>query len=87
MTLIAIEEHWIMPDLTSALQAAPPERRDESLAFNEMGDNRQRLEDLGAGRIAAEESTPLTAAARLGGAGRGIVHSALLASGGRESAL
>ncbi|MFJ9843540.1 amidohydrolase family protein [Kitasatospora sp. NPDC101155] len=56
MTLIAIEEHWIMPGLTSALQAAPPELRDDSLAFNEMGDNRQRLEDLGAGRIAAMDA-------------------------------
>jgi len=51
MTLIAIEEHWIMPELTSALKALP--RPDESLAFNEMGDHRQRLEDLGDGRIAA----------------------------------
>ncbi|MEZ0115746.1 putative TIM-barrel fold metal-dependent hydrolase [Catenulispora sp. EB89] len=51
MTLIAIEEHWIMPELTSALTALP--RPDESLAFNEMGDHRQRLEDLGDGRIAA----------------------------------
>jgi hypothetical protein len=46
VTLIAIEEHWIMPDLTSALNALPV--CDESLAFNEMGDHQQRLEDLGA---------------------------------------
>lgn len=52
VTLIAIEEHWIMPDLTSALHAMPPRLRDESLAFNEIGDHRQRLEDLGSGRIA-----------------------------------
>ncbi|GAA0900998.1 MULTISPECIES: hypothetical protein [Streptomyces violaceusniger group] len=32
MPLIAIEEHWIMPDVTSALRAAP--LNDESLAFN-----------------------------------------------------
>ncbi len=56
MTLIAIEEHWIMPDLTSALSAMPQHVRDESLAFNEMGDHQQRLEDLGAGRIAAMDA-------------------------------
>jgi predicted TIM-barrel fold metal-dependent hydrolase len=54
VTLIAIEEHWMMPDLRSALSAMP--QRDESLAFNEMGDNQQRLEDLGAGRIAAMDA-------------------------------
>ncbi|MFD9890790.1 amidohydrolase family protein [Amycolatopsis sp. NPDC059027] len=56
MTLIAIEEHWILPELTSALTALPPEVRDESLAFNEMGDHQQRLEDLGAGRIATMDA-------------------------------
>lgn len=56
MTLIAVEEHWIMPDLTSALQALPPDRRDESLALNETGDNRRFLEDLGTGRIAAMDA-------------------------------
>ena len=50
-TLIAIEEHWINQELTSALGALPPGQRDESLAFNEMGDNQQRLLDIGAGRI------------------------------------
>ena len=54
MPLIAIEEHWISSELTSALDAMP--RRDESLAFNEMGDHRQRLEDLGEGRIAAMDA-------------------------------
>lgn len=54
MPLIAIEEHWISPELSSALDAMP--RRDESLAFNEMGDHRQRLEDLGEGRIAAMDA-------------------------------
>jgi predicted TIM-barrel fold metal-dependent hydrolase len=53
MTLIAIEEHWITPDLTAALQALPQHARDESLTFNEMGDKLARLEDLDAGRIAA----------------------------------
>ena len=56
MTLIAIEEHWILPDLTAALGALPQQVRDESLAFNEMGDNQQRLEDLGAGRIATMDA-------------------------------
>jgi len=50
VTLIAIEEHWIMPELTSALRVMPIP--DESLAFNGLGDHQQRLEDLGAGRIA-----------------------------------
>lgn len=54
MTLIAIEEHWITPHLTSALKALP--RPDESLALNEMRDHRQRLEDLGEGRIAAMDA-------------------------------
>lgn len=49
MTLIAIEEHWVMPELTSALRAMS--LPDESLAFNELGDHQQRLEDLDAGRI------------------------------------
>jgi predicted TIM-barrel fold metal-dependent hydrolase len=52
MTLIAIEEHWTLPELTAALGDLPPRRRDESLAFNAMGDHQQRLDDLGAGRIA-----------------------------------
>jgi predicted TIM-barrel fold metal-dependent hydrolase len=56
MRLIAIEEHWILPDLASALRCLPKDRRDESLAFNEMGDHQQRLEDLGSGRIAAMDA-------------------------------
>lgn len=52
--LIAIEEHWITPAVTSALKAQA--RPDESLAFNEMGDHRQRLEDLGERRIAAMDA-------------------------------
>ena len=54
MTLIAIEEHWITPGLTAALKAMP--RPDESLAFNEVGDHQQRLEDLADGRIAAMDA-------------------------------
>ncbi|MFI1920469.1 amidohydrolase family protein [Nocardia sp. NPDC020380] len=54
MPLIAIEEHWISSELTSALNGVP--HPDESLAFNEMGDHRQRLEDLSDGRIAAMDT-------------------------------
>ncbi|MFD2416014.1 amidohydrolase family protein [Amycolatopsis pigmentata] len=54
--LIAIEEHWILPELTAALAAMPERVRDESLVFNEMGDHRQRLEDLGTDRIAAMDA-------------------------------
>jgi uncharacterized protein len=53
MTLIAIEEHWMLPELAGALEALPPQHRDDSLAFNRIGDHEQRLEDLGAGRLAA----------------------------------
>jgi predicted TIM-barrel fold metal-dependent hydrolase len=53
MTVIAIEEHWTAPRLMAALEGLPEERRDDSLAFNGMGDNLARLEDVGEGRIAA----------------------------------
>lgn len=53
MTVIAIEEHWTTPELTAALKGLPEESRDDSLAFNEMGDNLIRLEDIGDARIAA----------------------------------
>ncbi len=56
MTLVAIEEHWMLPELTSALQALPPPLRDESLAFNERDDTAGRLADLDAGRIAAMDA-------------------------------
>ena len=52
MGLIAIEEHWTAPQLTTALEALPVGERDHSVAFNQMGDKLARLEDLGAGRIA-----------------------------------
>jgi uncharacterized protein len=42
--LIAIEEHWIMPELTAALNAMPEDLRDQSLAFNELGDHQARLQ-------------------------------------------
>ncbi|QUQ63978.1 amidohydrolase family protein [Kutzneria sp. CA-103260] len=54
MTLIAIEEHWILPELASALKAVP--RPDESLVLNDFGDARQRLEDLDEGRLAAMDA-------------------------------
>ena len=54
MKLIAIEEHWIMPELTSALEAMLVP--DESLFFNQMGDHPERLVDLGAGRIATMDA-------------------------------
>ncbi|MFF5406944.1 amidohydrolase family protein [Streptomyces misionensis] len=54
MPLIAIEEHWMLPELASALKAVS--RPDESLLFNERGDIGPRLEDLGAGRIAAMDA-------------------------------
>ena len=53
MTIIGIEEHWTTPALKVALEGLPEDRRDASLAFNEMGDHLQRLEDVGEGRIAA----------------------------------
>lgn len=52
--LIAIEEHWMAPDVTSALKSQS--RPDESLAFNDMGDHRLRLEDLDGSRIAAMDA-------------------------------
>ncbi|WEO99861.1 amidohydrolase family protein [Streptomyces sp. FXJ1.172] len=54
MPIIAIEEHWSMPDLTAALRALP--YPDESLVFGEMEDNQECLEDLDAGRIAAMDA-------------------------------
>ncbi|MFF9299958.1 amidohydrolase family protein [Streptomyces sp. NPDC014764] len=54
MTLIGIEEHWMLPELTAALKAA--RQPDESLLLNERGDTTQRLEDLGAGRLAAMDA-------------------------------
>lgn len=56
MTVIAIEEHWTAPQLTAALQDLPEQSRDDSLALNELGDNLDRLHDLGAARIAAMDA-------------------------------
>ena len=56
MGLIGIEEHWNSPDIARALDRLPDDQRDQSTAFNDMGDNRERLEDLGDGRIAAMDA-------------------------------
>jgi predicted TIM-barrel fold metal-dependent hydrolase len=53
MGLIAIEEHWNLPALTAAVKSLPVERGDDSIVFDEMGDNLQRLDDIGDARIAA----------------------------------
>jgi len=50
MTVIAIEEHWMLPELDAALRAV--DHPDPSLVFNDMGDSMSRLVDLGAARLA-----------------------------------
>jgi predicted TIM-barrel fold metal-dependent hydrolase len=54
--VIAIEEHWVTPGVTAALNALPEDRRDDSVALNDMGDNLARLEDLGDTRIAVMDA-------------------------------
>jgi predicted TIM-barrel fold metal-dependent hydrolase len=51
MKIIAIEEHWNSAAIRDALDRLPDGTRDESVAFNTMGDNQARLEDIGQGRI------------------------------------
>lgn len=51
--LIGVEEHWTTPELTAALLGLPEGEVDQSLAFNDMGDHRVRLEDIGDARIEA----------------------------------
>jgi predicted TIM-barrel fold metal-dependent hydrolase len=53
MTFIGIEEHWTTPQLTAALTRLPEIDRDDSVQLNDMGDNLERLEDIGDARIAA----------------------------------
>jgi predicted TIM-barrel fold metal-dependent hydrolase len=53
--LIGIEEHWTLEGITRALRAAPGPV-DESLVLNEHGVTAARLDDLGAGRIAAMDA-------------------------------
>ncbi len=56
MTVIAIEEHWNLPELTSAVRALPDDRGDESIVLDELGDNLERLDDIGEARIAAMDA-------------------------------
>ncbi|MET1071583.1 MAG: amidohydrolase family protein [Umezawaea sp.] len=56
MKIIAIEEHWNSTAIREALDRLPAGARDESVAFNAMGDNQARLEDIGPGRIAAMDA-------------------------------
>ncbi|MEV6634884.1 amidohydrolase family protein [Actinoplanes sp. NPDC051470] len=56
MALIAIEEHWNLPALTSAVKALPEDYGDPSVLFDEMGDNLERLHDIGDARIAAMDA-------------------------------
>ena len=56
MKIIAIEEHWNSVSIRDALDRLPDEARDESTAFNAMGDNQARLEDTGQGRIEAMDA-------------------------------
>jgi predicted TIM-barrel fold metal-dependent hydrolase len=56
MKIIAIEEHWNSASIRDALDRLPDGVRDESVAFNAMGDNQARLEDVGQGRLAAMDA-------------------------------
>src|SRR3954454_10417139 len=56
MALIAIEEHWNLPDLTAAVKALPEDRADPSVAFDEMGDNLEHLDDLDELRLAVMDA-------------------------------
>jgi uncharacterized protein len=51
MTLIAIEEHWNLPAVTSAIRDLPAELGDPTIAFDDMGDNLERLVDLNDSRV------------------------------------
>jgi predicted TIM-barrel fold metal-dependent hydrolase len=54
--IIAIEEHWNSAGIRDALDRLPDGVRDESVAFNAMGGNQVRLEDIGEGRIEAMDA-------------------------------
>jgi uncharacterized protein len=56
MKIIAIEEHWNSAGIRGALDRLPAGARDESVAFNTMGDNQGRLEDIGQGRVDAMDA-------------------------------
>jgi hypothetical protein len=54
--IIAIEEHWNSAGIRDALGRLPDGARDESVAFNTMGDNQARIEDIGQGRVEAMDA-------------------------------
>jgi uncharacterized protein len=54
--IIAIEEHWNSVSIRDALDHLQGGARDESVAFNAMGDNQLRLEEIGEGRIEAMDA-------------------------------
>jgi uncharacterized protein len=56
MKIIAIEEHWNSVGIRDALDRLTDGARDESIAFNIMGDNQTRLEDIGQCRIEAMDA-------------------------------
>ncbi|MFI5844765.1 amidohydrolase family protein [Catenuloplanes sp. NPDC051500] len=50
--MIAIEEHWQLPEVAAEVRALPEQRGDASVMFDEIDDNAERLADLGDARIA-----------------------------------
>jgi uncharacterized protein len=54
--IIAVEEHWNSAGIRDALDRLQGGARDESVAFNTMGDTQARLEDIGQGRVEAMEA-------------------------------
>jgi uncharacterized protein len=60
--VVAIEEHWNSAGIRDALDRLPDGARDESVAFNAMGDNQARLEDIGPGRIEAMDAAGIDVA-------------------------
>jgi predicted TIM-barrel fold metal-dependent hydrolase len=54
--IIAVEEHWNSVSIRDALDRLQGGARDESVAFNTMGDNQARLEDTGQGRVEAMDA-------------------------------
>jgi len=62
MKIIAIEEHWNSVSIRDALDRLPDGARDESTAFNTMGDNQARLEDIGPGRLEAMDAAGIDVA-------------------------
>ncbi len=56
MKIIAVEEHWNSVSIRDALGRLPDGARDESVAFNTVGDNQARLEDIGEGRLEAMDA-------------------------------